>query len=134
MAHTATVSTVNAKVKDAVDSLRSAAQELNKEISDAAAKKSGATKADFAALAEKAKGVAQSAKASMDSQHANVTNHMKDAVKHLEATQASLADSMKAHGAALDTSVKKVIAEARASVQKISEAVAAKRAANSAKK
>ena len=41
---------------------RSAAQDLHRSISDAAAKRSGATKAEIAALSEKAKAVAQSAK------------------------------------------------------------------------
>jgi len=123
-----------AKVKDAIDNLRSAAQDLHKQISDDAAKKCGATKADIAALTEKTKSVIQSAKASIDTQQGNVARHVTDAVKHLEATQASLSDSLKATGTALDTSVKKVLAEARASVQKLSEAVAEKRAAKSDKK
>jgi hypothetical protein len=53
-------------------------------------------------------------------------------VSHLEATQANLSQSAKATGAAFDTSVKKVLAEARASVQKVSEAVAEKRSAAAA--
>jgi len=39
-------SSAEAKVKDAIDNLRSAAQDLHKQITDAAARKSGATKAD----------------------------------------------------------------------------------------
>jgi exonuclease VII small subunit len=137
MAQQAAVSTtsgVETKVKDAVDNLRSAAQDLHKQIGDAVSKKSGASKADIAALAEKTKSVIQSAKATVDTQKGNVGKHLTDAVKHLEATQAHLSDSLKATGTALDTSVKKVLAEARASVQKVSEAVAEKRAANSVKK
>jgi exonuclease VII small subunit len=137
MAQLATASAksgAEAKVKDAIDNLRSAAQDLHKQITDAAARKSGATKADIAALTEKAKSLAKSAKASIDTQQGNVAKHLTDAVEHLEATQANLSDSLKATGTALDTSVKKVLAEARASVQELSEAVAEKRAANSAKK
>ena len=137
MAQPATASAksgAEAKVKDAIDNLRSAAQDLHKEITEAVAKKSGTTKADITALTEKAKSVAQSAKASIDTQKGNVAKHLTDAVKHLEAIQANLNDSLKASGAALDTSVKKVLAEARASVQKVSEAVAEKRTANSAQK
>ena len=62
-----------------------------------------------------------------------MAKHLTDAVKHLEATQANLSDSLKATGTTLDTSVKKGLMEARASALKISEAVAEKRAANSAK-
>jgi hypothetical protein len=112
------------EVEDAIDHLRSSAQELHKAISDAAAKRSGATKADIAALTEKAKTVAQSAKASIKTEHGKVTKQLTDAASHLEATQANLSQSAKATGTAFDTAVKKVLAEARASVQKISEAVA----------
>lgn len=125
---------MEAKVKDAIDQLRSAAQDLHKQITEAAAKKSDAAKADIAALSEKAKTVAQAAKASTQAEHGNVAKHLGDAVKHLEATQAHLSDSLKATGTAFDTSVKKVLAEARASVQKISEAVAEKRSAAAKKK
>jgi exonuclease VII small subunit len=137
MTQPATVSAksgAEAKVKDAIDNLRSAAQDLHKQISDAAAKRSGATKAEITALTEKAKNMVQSAKASIDTQKGNVAKHLTDAVSHLEATQANLSDSLKATGTSLDTSFKKGLAEARASVQKLSEAVAEKRAANSAKK
>jgi gas vesicle protein len=137
MAQPTTVSAksgMETKVKDAIDNLRSAAQDLHKQITDAAAKKSGATKADLTALTEKAKSLVQSAKASINTQQGNVAKHLTDAVKHLEATQANLSDSLKATGTAVDTSVKKVLAEARASAQKLSEAVADKRAANSTKK
>jgi exonuclease VII small subunit len=76
----------------------------------------------------------QSAKASIDTQKGNVAKKLTDAASHLEATQANLSDSLKATGTSLDTSIKKGLAEARASVQKLSEAVAEKRAANSTKK
>ena len=69
MAPSATASAkpgAEAKVKDAIDKVRSEAQDLHKQISAAAAKTSGATKADIAALTEKAKGAVQSAKASID--------------------------------------------------------------------
>lgn len=137
MAQLATASAksgAEAKVKDAIDNLRSAAQDLHRQITDAAARKSGATKADLAALTEKAKSLAKSVKASIDIQQGNVAKHLTDAITHLEATQANLSDSLKATGAGFDASVKKVLVEARASVQKLSEAVAEKRAANSAKK
>jgi uncharacterized protein (DUF885 family) len=122
------------QVKGAIDHLRSSAQELHKAISDAAAKRSGATKADIAALTEKVKTVAQSATASIQAEQGKVAKQLTDAVSHLEATQANLSQSAKATGTAFDTSVKKVLAEARASVQKISEAVAEKRSAAAANK
>jgi hypothetical protein len=72
--------------------LRSGAQDLHKSISDASAKRSGATKAEIAALSEKAKAVAQSTKASIDVEQGNAAKHLTDAVTHLEATQAQLSD------------------------------------------
>jgi hypothetical protein len=137
MAQPATASAkpgAEAKVKDSIDHLRSAAQDLHKSISDATAKRSGATKAEIAGLSEKAKAVAQSAKASIDAKQGNAAKHLTDAVNHLEATQAHLSESLKATGVAFDTSVKKVLMEARASVQKISEAVAERRTATSGNK
>jgi hypothetical protein len=59
---------VGAKVKDAIDHLRSDTQELHKSISAAAAKRNSATKAEIAALGEKAKAVAQSAGAAIDAE------------------------------------------------------------------
>ena len=50
------------KVKDAVDQVRVAAQELYKAISDAAAKTGGAAKADLQAVPQKAKAAADSIK------------------------------------------------------------------------
>src|SRR5207302_615078 len=71
------------EVKDAIDHLRSSAQELHKAISDAAAKRSGATKADLATLTEKAKTVAQSAKASVKAEQGKVAKQLTDAVQAL---------------------------------------------------
>ena len=122
------------KVKDALDHLRVAAQELHGAMSDAAAKRTGATTADLQAFAQKAKGIADSAKNSMNAQDEAAKKHLAEAVAKLEATQKNVAESLKASGNAFQTSVRKAVADARASVQKISEAVAAKRSAASAKK
>jgi hypothetical protein len=54
---------IETNVKDALDHIRAATQELHGAISDAAAKRGGATKADLEALAQKAKAVTESAKA-----------------------------------------------------------------------
>ena len=120
-------------VKDALDHVRAATQELHGAISDAVAKRGGATKADLEAFAQKAKAVAESAKGSMSTQKEDAKKHLADAVSHLEATQKHVAESLKSSGQAFQTSVQKVLADARASAQKVSEAVAAKRAATSTK-
>jgi hypothetical protein len=124
---------IDTNVKDALDHVRAATQELHGAISDAAAKRGGATKAELEALAQKAKAVTESAKGSISTQHDAVKKHLADAVSHLEATQKHVAESLKSSGQAFQTSVQKVLADARASAQKVSEAVAAKRAATSTK-
>jgi hypothetical protein len=118
-------------VKDALDQVRAATQELHGAISDAVAKRGGATKADLEALAQKAKALTESAKGSISTQHEAVKKHLAEAVTHLEATQKHVAESLKSSGQAFQTSVQKVLADARASAEKVSEAVAAKRSAAS---
>jgi hypothetical protein len=120
-------------IKDSLDHVRAATQELHGAISDAAAKRGGATKADLEAFAQKAKAAAESAKGSLSTQHDAAKKHVAEAVTQLEATQKHIAESLKSSGQAFQTSVQKALADARASAQKISQAVAAKRSAASAK-
>ncbi len=122
---------IETNVKDALDHIRAATQELHGAISDAAAKRGGATKADLEALAQKAKAVTESAKGSISTQRDAAKKHLADGVTDLEATQKHVAESLKSSGQSFQTSVQKALAEARASAQKISEAVAAKRSAAS---
>jgi hypothetical protein len=111
---------IETNVKDALDHIRAATQELH-----------GATKADLEALAQKAKAVTESAKGSISTQRDAAKKHLADGVTHLEATQKHVAESLKSSGQSFQTSVRKALADARASAQKISEAVAAKRSAAS---
>jgi hypothetical protein len=124
---------MDTNVKESLDHIRAATQELHGAISDAVAKRGGATKADLEALAQKAKGVAESAKGSISTQNDAAKKYLADAVTHLEATQKHVGESLKSSGQAFQTSIKKALADARASAQKVSEAVAAKRSAISAK-
>ena len=121
-------------VKDALDHVRAAAQELHGAISDAAAKRGGATKADLEAFAQKAKAVTESAKGSLSTQNEAAKKHLSEAVSKLEATQKHVAEGLKSSGQTFQTSINHALADARASVQKVSEAVAAKRSAISTKK
>jgi hypothetical protein len=125
--------TMDTKVKDSLDQVRAATQELHGAISDAVAKRGGATKADLEAFAQKAKAAMESAKGSMNTQKDDAKKHLADAVTKLETTQKQIAESLKSSGQAFQTSVQNVLADARASAQKVSEAVAAKRAATSTK-
>lgn len=84
-------------------------------------------------MAQKAKAAAESAKGSISTQHDAAKKHLADAVTHLEATQKHVGESLKSSGQAFQTSIQKALADARASAQKVSEAVAAKRSAISAK-
>jgi uncharacterized protein (DUF885 family) len=120
---------IETNVKDALDHVRAATQELHGAISDAVAKRGGATKADLEVFAQKAKAVTESAKGSISTQHDAAKKHLAEAVTHLEATQKQVAESLKSSGQAFQTSVQKALADARASAQKASEAVAAKRSA-----
>jgi uncharacterized protein YjbJ (UPF0337 family) len=120
---------MDTNVKDALDHIRGATQELHGAISDAAAKRGGATKADLEALVQKAKGVAESAKGSISTQHDAAKKHLSDAVTHLEATQKHVSEGLKSSGQTFQKSIKQALADARASAQKVSEAVAAKRSA-----
>jgi hypothetical protein len=52
-------------------------------------------------------------------------------VTYLEATATHAAEALKSSGHAAETSIQQAIADARASTQKISEGVAAKRSASS---
>ena len=124
---------MDTNVKDSLDHVRAATQELHGAISDAAAKRGGVMKADLEALAQKAKAATESAKGSISTQNDAATKHLADAVTHLEATQKHVGDSLKSSGQAFQTSIQKALADARASAQKVSEAVAAKRSAISAK-
>jgi len=121
----------DSKVKDALDHVRADAQELHAKISDAAAKQGGAIKADLEGLSQKAKTVRESIKGSIGAQNEATKKHLTEALTHIEATQKHAAEALKSSGQAFQTSIRKVVADARVSVQKLSEAVAAKRSAAS---
>jgi hypothetical protein len=122
---------MDTNVKDSLDHVRAATQELHGAISDAVAKRGGATKADLEAFVQKAKVAAESAKGSISTQHDAAKKHLADAVTHLEATQKHVSEGLKSSGQAFQNSIKQALADARASAQKVSEAVAAKRSATS---
>ena len=125
--------TVDTNVKDALDNVRTATQGLHAAISDVAAKRGGATKADLESFAQKAKAIAASAKSSLAAQQDATKKLLAEAVTHLEETQKHAAEGIKSSGQAFQDSIKKTLADARASAQKVSEAVAAKRSALSKK-
>jgi hypothetical protein len=122
----------NVKVKDALDHARAAAQELHGALTDAVAKHGGAIKDDLEALPLKAKAISDSIGHSLDTQNVVTKQAVAEAVTYLDATAAHIAQALKSSGQAADGLIRSAIFDARASVQKISEAVAAKRAGASA--
>jgi hypothetical protein len=120
------------EVKDAVDQVRSATQQLHKAISDAAAKRGGAVKADLQSVPEMAKAAVDSIKGSMAAQSEAAKKRLAEAVTYLEATGKHAADGVRSSGKEFQTAVRQTIADARAAAQKVSEAVAANRTAGSA--
>jgi hypothetical protein len=123
----------DAKVKDALDKVRAASQELHGAISDAAAKRGDATRADFEAIPQKVMAVRESLKGSMAGQNEAAKKSLAGAAADLEAAQKHATEGLKTTGKAFQTSVRQTLADARASAQKVSEAVAAKRSAESTK-
>ena len=121
------------KITNALDHVRTATQELHGAISDAAAKRGGAIKADFEAIPQMTKAVTESLKGSLAAQNEAAKKNSADAIKYLEATQKNIADAMKSSGQSFQTSIRKGLADARAAAQKVSEAVAATRSAESTK-
>jgi hypothetical protein len=131
---TDTKAKTDTKVKDALDHVRSAMQELHGAIHEDAAKREGATKADLEAFAQKAKAATKTLKDSIGSQNQAVKKQLTDAASHLDATQKHIGEALKSSGEKFQTSVRKAAADTRASLQKVSEAIAAKRSAASTKK
>ena len=123
---------VDTKVKDALDHIRTSVQELHAAISDAAAKRGGAVKADIETISPKAKAVAESVKGSIAGQNEATRKHLTDAVASLEATQKHAAEALKSSGHALQAAIQHALESARASTQNVSEAIAAKRSAETA--
>jgi len=115
------------KGKDALGHVRAGAQELHGAISDAAAKRGGAIKADIEAIPQKAKAITESIKGSLGTQNEAAKKHLTEAATYLGAVQNHAAEALKSTGQGFQNSVRKALADARASVQEISEAVAASR-------
>jgi len=113
--------------------VRAAAQQLHAAISDVAAKQGGAVKADIEAVGQKANAVRESLKASMKAQDEATKKHLNGAVAALEEMQKHAAEAARSSGKELQASIRKTVADARASAQKVSEAVAAQRSAQSSK-
>ncbi|HUL94066.1 MAG TPA: hypothetical protein VLV56_17150 [Burkholderiales bacterium] len=119
------------KVKDALDHFRASTQELHAAISDAAAKRGGAMRADLEVAAAKARAVAESIRGSMAGQDEAARKHLAAAIESLAAVQQDAHEGMKNAGREFEAAVRQIVAGARDSARQVSEAVAAKRSAES---
>src|ERR1700746_1627631 len=99
------------QVKTAVDQVRAATQELHKAISDAAAKRGGAAKADLEAVPQKAKAAIDSIKSSMAGQNEVAKKRLTEAVTYLEASGKHAAEGVKSSGKEFQTAVRQTIAD-----------------------
>jgi hypothetical protein len=129
----ATTEAPETKIKDALDHARTAAQELHAALSDAAAKHGGALRADIEAIPLMSKAIVESLKNSLGLQNESTRKSVAEAVTFLEATGTHAAEALRSSGEDAVNSIQRAIADARASAQKISEAVAEKRAAAGAR-
>jgi len=122
---------------DGLDRVRHVAQELHKTISDTLAKRASATKADVEGAIQKAKTAAESARSAMQAKHDAAQDTIKKkltaAVDKLDSAEKHAAESLKKPGEALHMSLSKALADSRESIQKISEAIAARRSEHAAK-
>jgi len=121
------------QIKDALGHIRADVQALHGAISDAASKRGGVIKADIEVIPQKAKTVAESIKSSMSAQKDATKKALAEAVTHLEATQKHASESLKSSGQAFQTSIREALDDTRSAARKVSEAVAAKRSAESTK-
>ena len=118
-------------LKQALDEARAAAQDLHGALSDAVAKRGGAIKADLEAIPLQATAIAEQLQHALGAP-GKVDNAAFDrAVVNLEATSAHVAKALKRSGKVAETAARHALADARASVQSLSEAVAVHRSATS---
>jgi|GEM_PF-2064317 len=123
-----TADNANLRVRDALDHAREAAQELHAALTDAATRRKAVVRDELAVLPSKAKSIADSLGHSIDTQTVFTRRAIGEAVTYLDATQTHIADALKSSGHAAEGLIRSAIADARQSVQKISEAVADRRA------
>ena len=119
------------KVADPLARIRAAAQELHGAISDAVVKGGDVVKSDWEANLAKAKAVADSIQGSIELQDRITKDNLAQAYGYLESTQKHIKESLEHTGHAFHRSVRHSLADAYAAALKVSEALAAKRTAES---
>lgn len=126
-----------ASMRDDLDHVRKATQDLHQAIAGVLAKRAAATRADAEELVRQAKESAELAKSAIrshyDAAEPQIRQHLEEAVETLDAAQKQAWESAQRSGEEFRDFLTKALAEARASAQKISEAIAAKRSAAAGK-
>jgi ElaB/YqjD/DUF883 family membrane-anchored ribosome-binding protein len=118
------------KARDTLDEARGKAQELHSAIIQALSSGAEAARSEVEAVVQKAQESADLAKAAMTLGYraGEIRQQLQQAVDRLEDVRDCASRSVKGSGTEFRDSLTKALAEARSSVQHISEAVAAKRA------
>ena len=114
---------------DPLTRARAAAQELHAALSDAACRTGGAVKTDLDSVQQKSRALIDSLKDSMSAPEEQTRKYLKEALANLEAAQKHAAEGVKNKGEQFQAAVRKTLADARASAQHISEALAEQRSA-----
>lgn len=119
-------------VRDALDDVRTATQQLHSAIMATLAKRAQATSADVEALARQAKQSAELARSAIGDHYqaaeAEIRKRLNEAAVKLDAAGRKASDSVQQSGQEFRESLTAALTQARASANDISEAVAAKRA------
>jgi ElaB/YqjD/DUF883 family membrane-anchored ribosome-binding protein len=118
-----------AKARDALDDARTKAQELHGAIINALSSGAEGAKSTVESVVKKAEESADLAKTAMKLGYraGEIRQQLQQAVDRLEDVRKSASEGQRSSGKEFRDSLTKALAEARASVQHITEAVAAKR-------
>jgi ElaB/YqjD/DUF883 family membrane-anchored ribosome-binding protein len=118
------------KARDALDEARTKAQELHRAIIGALSNGVAAARSEVESVLKKAQESADFAEAAMKIGYraGETRQQLQQAIDRLEDVRKSASASLQSSGAEFRESLSKALAEARTSVQLISEAVASKRA------
>jgi hypothetical protein len=120
--------TIVSKVTDAVEEARSDAQALHKRILGTTAKDHAAMRASARSVAAEASELGRAVRGLVQSQQADAKQHLKDAASSLEAAATDAQDLVNASGADVKARNLAALGHVRSATQKLSQAVAAKRA------
>lgn len=116
-------------VKDALDHARDAAQELHGALTDAVTQRGGALKGHIEALSARARALGESVALSLENQGAQSKHAVAEAIGYLEATGTHLTEALENTGDTAEGLLQHAIADLRTALQKLSEAIAARRSA-----